>query len=204
MRRVLTLCLSTIVASFLVSNSALAGSRNPADYPMRVQIFHFNAYSHYYRPGGGISTSLDDVDGEGQANFFEGSDVHAFDFSYHCTQRLMATPGFETYMARWKKAGRELEILLPVMGGKPGDMNGCDLKVNVKADSVYVRHNGLIAEEPTAQFKDWMTKHEFDPVHGKNVPVSPAGTQPAANPPAGAPPTQPAAAQPGGGAASTM
>ena len=99
MRRVLTLCLSTILASFLLSTSALAGSRNPADYPLRVQIFHFNAYSHYYRPGGG-SSSLDDVDGEGQANFFEGSDVHAFDFSYHCTQRLMFSPGFETYMAR--------------------------------------------------------------------------------------------------------
>ena len=28
-------------------------------------------------------------------------------------------------------------------------------------------------EEPAADFKKWMVKHDYDPEHGKNVPVKP-------------------------------
>jgi hypothetical protein len=187
MRRVFTFCVSGILGSVLLSTAALAGSRNPADYPLRVSILQFNTFSHYYRPGGGPYGTLENAEGEGRANLFENSEAHGFDFSYNCQQRLMFSPGYETYMARWKKPGRELEILLPVMGGKPGDTSSCDLKVTMKPDSVYVRHNGVFGEEPIAQYKAWMVKYKYDPVHGLNEPVKPA--QPAQNS---------TAAQPGG------
>jgi hypothetical protein len=48
----------------------------------------------------------------------------------------MNTVGYETYLAKWKKHGVELQILLPAGRGK------CDLRVDVKPDVVYIRHNG--------------------------------------------------------------
>ncbi|MGB7266013.1 MAG: hypothetical protein WBC92_10910 [Terracidiphilus sp.] len=177
MRRVFLFSFVGLLGFTLLSTIAHAGSRNPAGYPLRVHIFQFNGYSHYYRPGGGVSSSLDEVDGEGRANLYENGQPRGFDFSYACSERLMVSPGFETYLARWKKANREVEILLPVMGGKPGEMNSCDLKVMMK-DTVYVRNNGLVGEAPAAKFKDWMDKHQYDPEHGKNEPVNlPAGQQ---------------------------
>jgi hypothetical protein len=79
---------------------AWAGKWSAADYPLRVHIFQFNAHSHYY------NRVLDAVDGEGRANLYENGQPN--DFSYQCGARLMVSPGFETYLARWKKPGREL------------------------------------------------------------------------------------------------
>lgn len=185
MRRILFFCVGGALGFAILSSVALAGGRNLADYPLRVHIFQFNGFSHYYRAGGGASSSLNDVDGEGRANLYENGQPRGVDFSYHCTERLMVSPGFETYPARWKKAGRELEILMPVLGGKPGEMNSCELKVAVKADSAYIRHNGLLSEEPASVFKEWMVKHEYDPEHGQNEPVNLNQPQPASAQPTG-------------------
>jgi hypothetical protein len=173
MRRALVCCFVGMLGSLLLSPAASAGTRNPSDYPLRVHIFEFNGYSHYYRSGS-TTNSLDNVDGEGRANLYENSDPHAFDFSYSCSHRLMVSPGFETYLARWKKPDRELELLLPVLGGKPGETNSCDLKVNLKPDSAYSRHNGPLTEGPASEFKAWMVKYQYDPEHGKNEPIRPA------------------------------
>ena len=190
MRRVFTICLFGILGSVLLSTAVLAGSRNPADYPLRVHIYQFNTYSHYY------NRSLDAVDGEGRANLYENSEAHGFDFSYNCEKRLMFSPGYETYMAHWKKPGRELEILLPVLGGKPGDASSCDLKVTMKPDSAYVRHNGQFGEEPAAQYKAWMVKYKYDPERGLNEPVKPAEPAPSGAPAQPAPlPVTPSGSQ---------
>lgn len=186
MHRVFALCVGGILGSILLSATAFAGSRNSTDYPLRIHIFQFNGYSHYYRPGG-YTSSLDDVDGEGRANLYENSQPSAVDFSYHCSHRLMVSPGFETYMARWKKPGRELEVLFPILGGKPGEMSSCDLEVTMKPDSAYFQHNGPMGEEPAALFKAWMVKHEYDPERGKNVPVFPTPEPASSSPPAAAP-----------------
>jgi hypothetical protein len=111
------------------------------------------------------------VDGEGRADLFENGQPRGFDFGYACADRLMASPGFETYPARWKKRGQTLEILQPVMG-KPGAFDACEMKVTLKEDSVYFRHNGGLDEEPAATFKAWMEKHHYDPEHGKNTPLA--------------------------------
>jgi hypothetical protein len=147
-------------------SGVMAAGPSPADFQLRVRIFQVNQNSHY---SGG---NLNYVDGEGRANLFENSEPHGLDFGYRCGQRLRVSAGYETYPARWKKPGRQLEILLPVMG-KPGVMSACELKVDMK-ETVYFRHNGLLNEEPGTVFKDWMQKHDYDPEHGKNMPVFPS------------------------------
>ena len=112
------------------------------------------------------------MDGEGRANLYENGLPKGFDFSYQCGARILVSPGFETYLARWKKPGRELAILLPTLGGKPGEMNECNLEVTLKEDSAYFKHNGLMDEEPAEKFKDWMVRHQYDPEHGLDQPVN--------------------------------
>ncbi|HEV2486082.1 MAG TPA: hypothetical protein VGT08_11180 [Terracidiphilus sp.] len=160
-------------ACFLFVLPASAGQFKPADFPLRVHIVARNGVRHYYRLGyNAPSSSLDQVDGLGAANVFENGQPRGFDFNYQCGQPITPQTGYETFMARWKKQDRVLEILMPVMGGKPGDMNTCELKVSMKQDVVYVRHNGAISAEPAAAFKQWMVKHEYDPEHGKDFPVN--------------------------------
>ncbi len=157
----------------LLSAGASASKRTAADFPLRVHVFSHSGNSFYH------DRMLDSVQGQGRANLYENGQPHGFDFAYECSVRLMGSPGAETYLARWKKPGRELEILLPVLGGKPGDMNACDLKVTLKPDSAYFLHGGVIGEEPASDFKKWMDEHQYDPEHGKNEPVRPQQQPPA-------------------------
>lgn len=172
MRRSILCGLGGLAACVLFSTVVLAGGHSVADYPLRVHIFQFNAHSHYYM------RSLDEVDGEGRANLFENGEPRGFDFSYRCGDRLRGSAGYETYPAKWKKPGRELEILLPEFG-KPGSMTSCELKVDMK-DMVYYRSNGQLSEESPEKLKAWMQRHEYDPEHGKNEPVAVASPVPAA------------------------
>jgi hypothetical protein len=160
MRRVLLCGLSVFAVCALLATAVLAASHNPADYPLRVHIYTHNSVSHYY------SRSLDEVDGEGRANIYENGIPRGFDFRYNCGFRLMNSGGYETYPARWKKPGQKLEVLVPSMNGV------CNLEGAAKEDVVYVRRNGSLVEEPAAKYKEWMDKHEYDPEHGKNLPVT--------------------------------
>lgn len=177
MRRVLLCGLAGFAVCVLLSTAVLA-ARNPADFPLRVHIFSHNSVSHYWGPGG--ARSLDEVDGEGRANLYENGEPRGLDFRYVCGNRLMNSMGYETYPARWKKPGKELQILLPADGG------ACDLKVDVKPNVVYHRHNGSLEEEPAAKYKEWMVKHQYDPEHGKDLPVAAAHESAPAQAPGGA------------------
>ena len=84
----------------------------------------------------------------------------------------MNSVSYETYPARWKKPGKELEVLLPAEGGT------CDFKVDIKSNLVYRKHGGSITEERAAKYKEWMIKHDYDPEHGKDLPVA-AASEPA-------------------------
>lgn len=156
---------SWITTWLLLGTAAMAGKWSAADFPLRVHIFGHNGVSHYR------NQSLDGVDGEGRGNLFENGQPRGFDFGYRCGERLRNSVGFETYMARWKKPGRQLEILFPVLGGKPGQMDSCDLDVTLKESAYFVR-NGALSEEPQDKFKAWMEKHKYDPEHGLNEPVA--------------------------------
>ncbi len=178
MRRLLLPGSIALAICFFLSLPVSAGKINTSDFPLRVLILFRNGARHYHGSGGGIS-SLEQVDGLGEADLFENGQPTGFDFNYTCSQPITPTPGLETFMARWKKPGRVLQIVMPVMVGKPGDMNSCDLNVNLKQGTAYVRHNGGVVEEPAAEFKEWMIKHQYDPEHGKDLPATAASEQPA-------------------------
>lgn len=179
MRREFLFGVSGITACLLCSTAVFAGGRNTADYPLRVHIFQLSEHSHYRL------RMLDYVDGEGRANLYENGQPRAFDYSFRCSDRLMTSSGYETYPARWKKPGRELEVLQPVLG-KPGATDSCNLQVDLK-DAAYYKHAGVVEEEPASAFKEWMDKHQYDPEHGKNEPLA---LPPTSTPAAGTAPPQ--------------
>lgn len=146
---------------------ASAKKIKPADFPLRVHMIQHSEHSHYQ------GRVLDEVDGDGRGNLFENSRAVAFDFSYTCWERPVSIMGYETYMARWKKPGRELEILLPVMDS-PDNFSPCALRVTLKPASVYAERNGQLSEVPANEYKKWLDKQEYDPEHGLNPPSTPS------------------------------
>jgi hypothetical protein len=160
--------LVALAAVLALSPSLRAESHNPTDYPLRIHIYGRNQTTFYQM------RQTDEAKGEGRANLYEGGEPKGIDFQFDCDHRLQVSSGFETFPAKWKKPGQELVILQPEFG-KPGSYDTCRFKVMVK-DFVYVMHNGALASEPQSVFKQWMTKHEYDPEHGKNAPTAPAGS----------------------------
>jgi hypothetical protein len=156
-----------LTASLLAVPALLvAESHNPADYPLRVHIFGRSQTTFYH------NRQEEEAKGEGRANLFENGEAKGLDFQYECDHKLQTSSGFETFPAKWKKPGAELVVLLPEFG-KPGSYDTCKFKVMVK-DFTYFMRNGQLGSEPSAAFKQWMVKHEYDPEHGKNVPVATA------------------------------
>ncbi len=159
MRRLRTLSCCVLLAS----STLLADSKNPGDYPLRVHIFNRSEITFIH------NRATDEAKGEGRANLFANGEVKAVDFTFDCSQKLKASFGYETYPAKWKKPGQELTVLLPVFG-KTGSFFTCNFKTDVK-DFAYIARDGKMASEPSAEFKAWMVRHEYDPEHGKNMPT---------------------------------
>ena len=181
MRRFLPLVL---LASFI--GSAAAESHNPADYPLRVHIFRRSETTFYH------NREAEEAKGQGRANLFEGGEPKGVDFEFECDKKLQTSSGYETFPAKWKKPGQELVILQPQFG-KAG-YDSCHLKVMVK-DFAYVSKGGNLTTEPTAVFKQWMTRHDYDPEHGKDTPaqLAPAAGATAPVSPGGTPEPTPSA-----------
>jgi hypothetical protein len=151
-------------ALFLLLTAPLvAESKNPADYPLRIHIYGHNQTTFYH------NRNEDEAKGEGRANLFENGEVHGVDFSFDCSEKVKNSFGYETYPAKWKKPNQELTVLMPVFG-KAGSFFTCNIKTDVK-DFAYLMRNGGLSSEPSAEFKAWMVKHEYDPEHGKNEPI---------------------------------
>jgi len=163
MKHMSKLLLTSLTVSMLLSPTMLfAKSINPADYPLRIRIYSKDQTTFYSR------REVEEAKGDGRANLFEGDEVHGIDFNYSCSEKLKASFGYETYLAKWKKQDKVLTVLLPVMG-KANTYNTCDLNTSLH-DTVYNRNNGRMSEEPAERCKAWMMKHDYDPVHGKNTP----------------------------------
>jgi hypothetical protein len=176
MRRLSSLVIFASLLSFVPAIHA--ESHNPADYPLRIHIYRRNETTFYH------NRQTEEAKGEGRANLFEGGQPKGLDFQFECDTRLQTSSGYETFPAKWRKPGQELVILQPQFGKNGYDT--CRLKVMVK-DFVYVSHNGNLSSEPIDVFKDWMTRHDYDPEHGKTTPTRPAPATPnptGANPPA--------------------
>ena len=160
MRLSLSLCLCLV----FTCAAAKAESKNPADYPLRVHIFGRSETTFYH------FRSVDESKGEGRANLFENGEARGVDFTFECSEKLKASFGFETYPAKWKKTGRELTVLMPVFG-RTNTYFTCNITTDMK-DFAYATGNGRMTSEPVADFKAWMVKHDYDPEHGKNMPVN--------------------------------
>ncbi len=161
-------------------------SKNMADYTLRLRIFSKAATNFYSR------TVVEESKGDGRADLFEGEDVHGVDFNYACDEKFKASFAYETYPAKWKKPGQVLTVLLPVFG-KANTYFTCNFNTAVR-DTAYVRNNGRMSEEPPEGYKAWMVKHDYDPVHGKNIPKNVSAAEQAqqnGTPPAAAPATPP-------------
>ena len=169
------ICLSLALAS---TATVFAESKNPADYPLRVHVFSRSETNYHY------NRTVEETKGEGRANLFANGEVHGVDFSFDCGQKIKDSFGYETYPAKWKKPGQELVVLMPVFG-KTGAFFTCNFKTDVKNDA-YITRNGHMTSEPSAEFKTWMTKHEYDPEHDKNTPMrlTPPPAPSASTPPA--------------------
>jgi hypothetical protein len=190
--------MNRLVARLLVSSAAVvllfstpvmrADSKNIADYPLRIRIYSKSSTNFYY------SRNVEESKGEGRGDIFEGADVHGVDFNFACDEKFKASFGYQTFPARWKKPGQVLTVLLPIFG-KSNAYFTCNFNTDVK-DFVYNRHNGNMSSEPIARYKQWMVKHDYDPVHGKDQPVqlsasdTEAEPQPAAPASGAAPPPQ--------------
>jgi hypothetical protein len=171
------LCSMLLCCTLIAASPLIAESKNPADYPLRLHVFPHDQTAFYH------NRNADEFKGDGRANLFSNGDVHAVDFTYDCSEKLRASFGYETYPAKWKKPNQELTVLLPVFG-KANTYFTCNIKTDVK-DSAYVAHDGRLGSESSTQFKAWMVKHDYDPEHGKNLPVklepqTAASAQPAA------------------------
>ena len=148
-----------------MSTKALADSKNPADYPLRLHIFGRSQTEFYYSR----MRSLDETQGDGRANLYENGEARGLDFNYQCSYKVRASFGYETYPARWKKQGKTLVVLLPVFG-QSGKFFTCDFNADMK-DFAYAQGKNGLHSEPVAEFKLWMQRHDYDPEHGKEVPV---------------------------------
>lgn len=151
-----------------------AESKNPADYPLRIHVYGRNQTTLLNGRLG-----VEESRGDGRANLFANGEARGVDFSYECSDKVRASFGWETYPAKWKKPNRELVVLMPVFG-KTGQYFTCNFKTDVK-DFVYYTHDGRFDTEPSAEYKAWMVKHDYDPEHGKNVPVKAAAPAAAAS-----------------------
>ena len=171
--------LSLLTAMLIVAPLLQAESHNPADYPLRLHIYGHNQTTFYH------NRQAEEVKGEGRANLYEGSNPRGVDFQYECDHRFQNSSGYETFPAKWKKQDAELVVLFPQFG-KPGSYDSCHFKVEMKDFSYFMR-NGSMSSEPSAVFKQWMVKHEYDPEQGKNFPVA-AAPAPVATPAPGATP----------------
>ncbi|WP_187290229.1 hypothetical protein [Terriglobus saanensis] len=113
---------------------------------------------------------------------YEGGEAKGVDFSFECSEKLKPSFGYETYPAKWHKPGKEITVLLPVFG-KTGSFFTCNLKTDVKDFAYAMRSGGRLVSMPVGNFKEWMTKHDYDPEHGKNTPTQPeAGPSEAGTP----------------------
>ncbi len=152
-----------LVVAMMMSAGMVAESKNAADYPLRLHIFGRSETTFYHW------RDAEEAKGDGRADLYEGGEAHGVDFNYACDYKLRPSFGYETYPARWKKPGKKLVVLLPVFG-ESGKFFTCEFDTDVK-DFAYARGRNGLHSEPVAQFKLWMQRHDYDPEHGKDVPV---------------------------------
>lgn len=133
--------LKFLILFFLLSAAVALTAKDTADYPLRVELLGNNWHS--YRPYPYREPTNFRYRVTGRGNIGDGPTLHAIDFTYDCAMHLPLTVPKETYLAKWKKPQRQLEVLVPV-NGKEGKYEACDMQTTVR-EGVYVKTGqGLI------------------------------------------------------------
>ncbi|HUO13731.1 MAG TPA: hypothetical protein VMX38_01995 [Verrucomicrobiae bacterium] len=122
MRKLTTLALGLV---FLLPTPLVAG-KNLAEYQLQIHILE----SHWHRHRDGS------LDGWGRGDINDGASVHGFDFTYESGAPFHKTVGDDHYLAKWKKTGLKLEMLVGEIGA-PDRYVSYELKTSVR-DEVYV------------------------------------------------------------------
>lgn len=117
--------LALVVCIFLLLPAVSRAGKNLADYPLQIQVIE----SHWHRYRGG-------VDGFGRGDIRDGDSIRGFDFTYSATEPFHRTVGDVHYLAKWKKDGLKMELLVGEIGS-PDKYVTFDLKTSVR-DDVYV------------------------------------------------------------------
>jgi hypothetical protein len=121
-----------LALSLLFPLTLIAG-KNLADYPLQIQVIE----SHWNRPVNNVDRRFGGVEGWGRGDIKDGDSVHGFDFSYASAEPFHRTVGDGHYLAKWKKDGLRMELLVGEIGS-PDKFQTYDLKTTV-LDDVYVR-----------------------------------------------------------------
>lgn len=111
----------------------LFAGKNLADYPLQIQVIE----SHWNRPLNNVDRRFGGVEGWGRGNIKDGDSIHGFDFTYTAAEPFHRTTGDGHYLAKWKKDGLKMELLVGEIGA-PDKFQTYDLKTTVR-DDVYVR-----------------------------------------------------------------
>jgi hypothetical protein len=131
---------------FLFSTILFAG-KNLAEYPLQIQVLE----SHWNRPVSPVDRRFGGVDGWGRGNIKDGDSIRGFDFTYSSAEPFHRTVGNGHYMAKWKKDGLKMELLVGEIGA-PDKFRTYDLKTTVLED-VYVRHPDGATPISQAEYK---------------------------------------------------
>ena len=123
-------------------------TKNPSDYPLRVQLMQITP-----SPQGPIRGVYQ---GSGRGNIIEGELIHGFDFSYLCEAQLTTSVAGRAYSAKWKKPQLRMELLGNKVGEKEKYVE-CDLKTLVH-EGVYVTRGGSLGEMSQENFKAFRSK----------------------------------------------
>jgi hypothetical protein len=151
--RVLMLLLLSLSVSTAIAAPKLT------DYPLRVRIFHEHWGTEYYEGGWG-SVYPGGYHGYGEANVIDGDHINGMKFTFECSDHFTANDSDESYPAKWRKQGQEIEMIGQMIGSN--SVHKCIMKTTLK-DTVYYRHNGELMLLSQEQFKQRQIKAaEYD------------------------------------------
>jgi hypothetical protein len=144
--------LALAVSLPFVFSVVLFASKDLADYPLQIQVIE----SHWNRPTNPVDRRYGTVDGWGRGDIKDGDSVHGFDFTYTSTEPFHRTIGDARYLAKWKKEGLKMELLVGEIGS-PDKFHSYDLKTSVR-DDVYVRSAEGAVAVSQQEYKDKYAK----------------------------------------------
>ena len=143
MKRKCLVAVLVALSVFLGAPSVASAKRNLADYSLRIHIYGTNWHTDRWG-----------YHAFGRANLFDDKGVpHGVEYTYDCSEHMMASDGNEAYPAKWKKPGQSVEVVFGEIGASPDSLHACEMKISEKS-FVYYRHAGGVGTETAQEFME--------------------------------------------------